>query len=338
MMKEALCYEKLGDRNVRCNLCRHHCLIAPGKRGICGVRENSGGMLQTLVYGILVAEHVDPVEKKPLFHFQPGSLTYSIATAGCNFRCQHCQNYSISQVPPGTARMPGTFRTPEQVVSSALAAGCRSISYTYTEPTIFFEFALDTARLAHAAGLSNIFVTNGYITPEALDLVAPYLEAANIDLKGFTDSFYRTVAGARLESVLETIRDYHRRGIWIELTTLLIPGLNDTSGELEELARFIVDELGADVPWHVSRFFPTYRMIDRPATPPETLHRAAEIGSRAGLRFIYQGNFVAPGAEDTLCPDCHATLVTRSGFQVTSCTVNKGGCSACGTCIAGVWE
>ncbi|GAM08166.1 putative protein [Geobacter sp. OR-1] len=336
-MQEALCYERVDDDAVRCHLCRHLCRIAAGKRGICGVRENRDGTLVTLVYGKVVAESIDPVEKKPLFHFQPGSSTYSIATAGCNFRCRHCQNYTISQVPPGTTQIPGVLRTPEEVVSSAIASGCRSISYTYTEPTIFFEFALDTARLARKAGLANVFVTNGYITPDALDLIAPVLDAANIDLKGFSDSFYREIAGAGLDGVLDTIRDYCRRGIWVELTTLLITGLNDSDEELEGLTRFIADELGVDVPWHISRFFPTYLMTDRPPTPVATLHRAAEIGKKAGLRYIYQGNAVETGREDTVCPGCKTPLVCRTGFRVTGVRITADVCPACSMVIAGRW-
>jgi pyruvate formate lyase activating enzyme len=337
VMKEALLYEKLDDGKVRCNLCLHHCLIVSGKRGICGVRENREGILRTLVYGKLVAENIDPVEKKPLFHFLQGALTYSIATAGCNFRCLHCQNYGISQVPPGPVKIPGTVRTPEEIVNTAIASGCRSISYTYTEPTVFFEFALDTAKLARKAGLANIFVTNGYITPDALDLIAPFIDAANIDLKGFTEVFYRDVAGAKLEGVLETIRNYQRHGIWVELTTLLIPGLNDSDEELAGLTRFIAEELGVDVPWHVSRFFPTYRITDRPATPLETLHRAAEAGTKAGLRYIYLGNIPEPGGEDTICPNCSSPLVSRSGFHVLSCKIINASCPECGTRIAGIW-
>jgi pyruvate formate lyase activating enzyme len=337
-MHEALLYEKCADGNVRCHLCRHRCLIAAGRRGICGVRENDGGTLRTLVYGRLVTENVDPVEKKPLFHFQPGSLTYSIATVGCNFRCLHCQNYSISQVPTGMTTIPGNLCSPEDVVRRAVASGCRSISYTYTEPTIFFEFALDTARLAREAGLSNIFVTNGYMTPEALDLIAPYLDAANIDLKGFSDRYYHEIAGAELHGVLETIRDFARRGIWVELTTLLIPGWNDAEDELDALVRFVVDELGADIPWHVSRFFPTYRLTDCPATPVETLHRAAAVGRKAGLSYIYLGNTPQPEGEDTVCSGCHAPLVSRTGFHVTYNGIKNDCCSRCGVRIAGVWS
>jgi len=337
-MKEALFYEKLDDGKVRCNLCRHYCLILPGKRGICGVRENRDGILLALVYGKLVAEHVDPVEKKPLFHFKPGSRTYSIATVGCNFRCQHCQNYSISQVPDGSLNVAGNSRTPEDVVRSAIEAGCSSISYTYTEPTIFLEFALDTARLAHQAGLSNIFVTNGYITPEALDPIAPYLDAANIDLKGFSEEFYRKVAGASLEGVMATIRDYVSRGIWVELTTLLITGLNDSDHDLEGLTRFIAEELGAAVPWHISRFFPTYLMTDRQSTPVETLYRAASIGKQAGLEYIYMGNVSEPGSEDTVCPSCASNIIVRAGFNVPLFRLNNDCCPDCGKRIAGIWS
>lgn len=335
-MKEALFFEQLDDGRLRCSLCRHRCIIADGKRGICGVRENRHGTLMSLVYGRVIAEHVDPVEKKPLYHFQPASLSYSVATAGCNFHCRHCQNYSISQVPPDMLEIPGTKRSPAEIVRRASQAGCRSISFTYTEPTIFFEFARDTAVLAHEAGLKTIFVTNGYITPEALELIAPYLDAANIDLKGFTDSFYREVVGARLEGVLETIRDYRRHNIWIELTTLIIPGLNDGDAELRAIARFIADELGVDTPWHVSRFYPTYLMTNRPGTPVETLNRAYDIGREAGLRYIYLGNVTAPGREDTACPGCGEQLIRRSGFSVLANRLATGSCPACGTAIAGI--
>jgi len=232
-MKEALFYEKSEGGKVRCGLCRFRCLIADGKRGICGVRENRGGILYSLVYAKSIAEQVDPIEKKPLFHFLPGSLSFSVATMGCNFRCRHCQNYTISQLPREDGRILGTELMPDEIVERALAADCRSISYTYTEPTIFFEYAYDTAVIAHRKGLKNVFVTNGYISEEALKFIHPYLDAANIDLKAFTDSFYReVVGGAKLEEVLASIRLYKKLGIWVELTTLIIPGLNDSDEEL----------------------------------------------------------------------------------------------------------
>jgi pyruvate formate lyase activating enzyme len=337
-MTEALFYEKLDDAMVRCNLCRHRCTIVNGHRGICGVRENRSGVLMTLVYGKLIAEHIDPVEKKPLFHFQPGSRSYSVATVGCNFHCRHCQNYTISQVPSDCVNIPGNDRLPEEIVRNAVAAGCRSISYTYTEPTIFYELALETAKLAREAGLRNIFVTNGYITAEALEGLAPYLDAANIDLKGFTDSFYREIAGARLEGVLETIRECRRLGIWIELTTLLIPNLNDSHKELTAMAGFIADELGCDVPWHLSRFFPMYKMTGLPPTPVATLLEAAQIGRRAGLRHIYVGNVSEGEWEDTRCPGCDATLIRRSGYFISCNTLSAGSCPDCGTQVAGIWS
>lgn len=334
-MKEALFYEPQEGGKVRCGLCRFRCLIRDGERGVCRVRENRGGILYSLVYGKLCAEHVDPVEKKPLFHLLPGSKCYSIATVGCNFRCRHCQNYSISQVP-ANAVIPGVERSPEQVVQQALATGCRSIAYTYTEPTMFFEFALDTARLAREAGLKNVFVTNGYITKEALAAIAPYLDAANIDLKGFSEDFYREVVHARLGEVLDSIIEYRRQGIWIEITTLIIPGLNDSTEQLQGIASFIVENLGNDTPWHVSQFYPTFQLTDRPRTPVETLRRACDIGSEAGLRYVYEGNVPGAGGENTRCPDCGALLIGRYGYLIESNRLNNGACPDCGAVIAGI--
>jgi pyruvate formate lyase activating enzyme len=338
-MKEAMFFEKLAGKKVRCGLCRFRCLIADGRRGICGVRENREGVLYSLVYGKSVAEQVDPIEKKPLFHFLPGSLSYSVATMGCNFRCRHCQNFAISQPPREDGRILGRQLLPDEIVAKALAAGCRSISYTYTEPTIFFEYAYDTAVLAHRNGLKNIFVTNGYITEEALSFLLPYLDAANIDLKGFTDSFYReVVGGAVLGEVLESIRLHKRLGIWLEITTLIIPGLNDSDEELTAIARFIADEVGCDTPWHVSSFHPDYQMTDRSWTPLATVRRARQIGIAAGLRYVYEGNVPGDGGENTLCPGCQALLVTRRGFSVHDNAVQDGKCPSCGFAVDGVWE
>jgi pyruvate formate lyase activating enzyme len=335
-MKEALFYEKTGDRQVRCGLCRFNCLIADGKRGICAVRENRGGTLYSLVYGKVIAEHVDPVEKKPLFHVMPGSSSFSIATVGCNFRCRHCQNYSIAQI--GRAgQIPGALRTPADIVQNAVSSGCSSISYTYTEPTIFFEFACDTARLATEAGLKNIFVTNGYIRSEPLAMIAPFLDAANIDLKGFSEKFYREIVGAKLSEVLACIIDYQRLGIWQEITTLIIPGLNDSDEELNGIAAFIAGNLGADTPWHVSQFYPTHQLTDRARTPLATLKRAREIGRAAGLHYVYEGNVPGEGGENTHCPCCSKVLVERSGFRVISNRLQKGCCPECGEKVAGLW-
>jgi len=334
-MKEAMFYERIEGGQVRCGLCRFRCLISEGERGICRVRENRGGTLYSLVYGKLCAGQVDPIEKKPLFHLLPGSRSYSIATVGCNFRCHHCQNYSISQVPPH-APVQGVEQAPQEVVRRAVAGGCRSIAYTYTEPTIFFEFAYDTAVLARQAGLKNIFVTNGYITSEALTMIAPYLDAANIDLKGFSEGFYRDFVHARLSEVLDSIIEHRRQGIWVEITTLIIPGLNDSEEELKGLAAFIVTNLGVDTPWHVSQFHPTYQLTDRPRTPVATLRRARDIGRAAGLRYVYEGNVPGEGGENTCCPSCSSLLIRRYGYTIEANSIRDGACPDCGTVIAGI--
>lgn len=335
-MKQAMFQEAREDKNVQCGLCSHRCFIQPGKRGICAVRENQNGILYSLVYDKVIARNIDPVEKKPLFHFQPGSLSYSIATPGCNFHCKHCQNADISQLPRDQhGQVPGEEVTPHAIVDAARRNRCSSISYTYTEPTVFFELAFETARLAADAGLKNIFVTNGYITPEALAAIRPYLHAANIDLKGYTDDFYKTVCGARLQPVLDAIRLYKEFGIWIEITTLVIPGHNDADEQLRGIARFIrsIDE---DIPWHVSRFHPTYKLTDQPRTPLETLKRARKIGFEAGLRYVYEGNIPGEG-EDTSCWSCKKTLVKRIGFTVEDNRIVDNKCPYCGVTIAGIW-
>jgi len=269
---EAYLYEILKDNKVKCNLCNHRCVIKDGKRGICGVRENQEGTLKTLVYGNLIARHIDPIEKKPLFHLLPGSLSYSIATVGCNFRCLFCQNADIAQMPSDSRGMIiGDLSTPEDVVDAAVKGGCKSIAYTYTEPTVFFEFAHDTAKLANKRDIYNVFVTNGYMTTEAIEMISPYLDAANVDLKAFNDDFYKKYCSAKLEHVKKTLQTMKRRGIFIEITTLLIPGLNDDKDELKDLASFIAKSLGPETPWHISRFHPTYKLTDRPPTPVKTL-------------------------------------------------------------------
>ena len=337
-MKEAMFYQKLDGGRVRCELCRFRCLIGTGKRGRCRVRENRDGTLFSLVYGRVVAEHVDPIEKKPLFHVLPGSRSYSVATVGCNFRCLHCQNYSISQPDEESVEHSGSFVAPETVVERALAAGCRSISYTYTEPTIFFEYAYETAVLARAAGLKNVFVTNGYITKDALALIAPYLDAANIDLKGFTDTFYRDVVGASFSEVLDCIREYKRLGIWIEVTTLVIPNRNDSEEELRGIAQFLVAEIGPQTPWHVTQFYPTYRLAGEPRTPPAKLRGARRIGLDAGLRYVYEGNVPGQGGENSCCPSCGGLLLKRYGYIIEKNFLARGRCPGCGQQIDGVWD
>jgi pyruvate formate lyase activating enzyme len=334
-MKEAMFYELDVDKQVRCRLCRFNCLINDGARGICQVRENRSGTLYSLVYGKLCAEHIDPIEKKPLFHVMPGSSTYSIATPGCNFKCRHCQNYSISQVPQNAA-IHGPVQTPQDIVQRAVENGCRSISYTYTEPTIFYEFAYDTARFAREAGLKNIFVTNGYISKEALSTIAPFLDAANIDLKGFSGSFYRDVIHASLSEVLDSIIEYRKHGIWLEITTLIIPGLNDSDRELQGIAEFIATNLGVDTPWHVSQFHPTYNLTDRSRTPVDTLRRACDIGHAAGLRYVYEGNVPGASGENTVCPSCTALLIRRYRYSIELNRISGGSCPDCGAVIAGI--
>ena len=334
-MKEAMFYERQSGEKVRCTLCRFHCLISDGDRGICHVRENRSGTLYSLVYGKLCAAHVDPIEKKPLFHVMPGSTSFSIATAGCNFRCLHCQNYSISQVGRNDG-ISGRVTTPQDVVQLAIDNNCSSISYTYTEPTIFFEFAYDTARSARAAGLRNIFVTNGYISTEALSAIAPFIDAANIDLKGFSETFYRDVVHASLPEVLKSILEHRKHGIWLELTTLVIPGHNDSDGELRGLADFIVTNLGVDTPWHVSQFYPTYKLTTQPRTPVATLRRARDIGFAAGLRYVYEGNVPGEGSESTWCPSCKKLLIKRSGYTIEGNWIRNGACPDCGASIAGI--
>ena len=333
-MKEARFYEPLGDGKVKCFLCAQYCTISPGKRGICAVRENRDGTLYSLVYGKVIARHIDPIEKKPLFHFHPGSTSYSIATVGCNFKCLHCQNYEISQYPKKHADIPGEDMTPEQVVKEAELVGCKSISYTYTEPTIFMEFAYDCARLAHEKGIKNVFVSNGYTSPDATRLIAPYLDGNNIDLKG-DDGFYKRVAGAKLQPVLDTIKLMKESGVWIEITTLIIPSYNDSEEFLRWVAGFI-KSVDPAIPWHVTQFYPTYQLMDKPRTPVATLRKAREIGLNTGLKYVYEGNVPGEGGENTYCPSCGESLVERYGFTLTRIGMKDARCSKCGSHIDGV--
>jgi pyruvate formate lyase activating enzyme len=311
-------------------------MIADGAKGVCGVRENRGGTLYTLVYGHVISENIDPIEKKPLFHFYPGSTAYSIATPGCNFRCRWCQNWGISQQPHEQRPVTGLAMTPDQVVAAARCVDSGSIAYTYTEPTVFFEFAFDTARLAHAKGMHNLYVTNGYMTAEMLEVFQPYLDAVNVDLKAFRDETYRHHVGARLEPVLDTLKKVKALGIWLEVTTLVIPSVNDDPAELRDAARFVAEELGTDTPWHISRFFPAYKMDAVPATPTETLRRAWQIGRKEGLEYVYVGNVPDNGYQNTVCPGCGRVLIRRNGLAVLSNLVRNGRCPQCGTSIAGV--
>ena len=336
MVHEALLYEKETDRRVRCALCAHRCRIEAGARGICGVRENREGVLYSLVYGRVIAENVDPIEKKPLFHLLPGSRSFSIATAGCNFSCAFCQNHDISQLPRDESRIVGRERTPAEIVEQARQSGCSSISYTYTEPTIYFEFAWDTAGIAREQGLKNVFVTNGYMTGEMLEFLSPRLDAANVDLKSFRDDFYKKQCGARLQPVLDSLKKMKELGVWVEVTTLLIPGLNDGEEELCNLAGFIFS-LGAETPWHISRFHPQYRMTGTPPTPAASIHRAAEIGKSTGLMYVYSGNLPGDVGENTLCARCSHILIGRYGFAIERLDLKGSACPRCGALLHGIF-
>ncbi|MCK5511384.1 MAG: AmmeMemoRadiSam system radical SAM enzyme [Thermodesulfovibrionia bacterium] len=335
-MKEAMFYEKLENKKVKCFLCAHNCLISEGRFGLCGVRENHDGTLYTLVYGKLISMNIDPIEKKPLFHFHPATTSFSIATVGCNFKCSHCQNYDISQYPRKHARISGQDATPEQIVDAAEKAGCKSISYTYTEPTIFFEFAYDCARLAHTRGIKNIFVSNGYTSPEATKTIAPYLDANNIDLKG-ENEFYKKLCGAKLQPVLDTIKLMKSLGVWVEVTTLVIPSYNDSDKTLQWIAGFI-KSVDSSIPWHVTQFYPTYKLLDQPRTPLETLRRAREIGLKTGLKYVYEGNVPGEGGENTYCHSCGELIIGRSGFFITENKIKDSRCFNCKTSIDGVFS
>jgi pyruvate formate lyase activating enzyme len=336
MIKEAMLWKALDESRVSCALCAHRCEIAPGQLGVCGVRRNDLGKLVTHVYGEVIAAHVDPIEKKPFHHFLPGTKSFSIATVGCNFSCAFCQNWEISQASKkdGT-RSRGLKLMPEVAVREAVARDCRSVSYTYTEPTIFFEFAYDTARLAKESGLRNNFVTNGYMTAEALETIHPYLDAANIDLKAFKDETYKKVCKARLGPVLDSIRLMKRLGIWVEVTTLVVPGLNDGNEEIAAIARFLVG-LDPNIPWHISRFHPDFEYTGVPVTPVRTLEKAYDIGKKEGLRFIYIGN-VGGLYEDTPCPSCGKVLIRRRGFDVEENLMNGAKCPFCDASVPGVF-
>ncbi|MCR4438581.1 MAG: AmmeMemoRadiSam system radical SAM enzyme [bacterium] len=335
-MKEALFYAKLEGGKVRCELCPHRCIIGEGKTGVCGVRQNKGGVLYSLVYGKAIAVHVDPIEKKPLFHVYPGSRSFSLATVGCNFSCRFCQNADISQMPRNTGHVAGEDLPPDEVVAAALRHHCRTIAYTYTEPTVFYEYAEACAQGAVAHGIKNVFVTNGFICEEPLRRLQGVLHAANVDLKGFDEQFYRKVVGGRLDSVLQTLRLMKELGMWVEVTTLLVPTHVDQEDQLRAIARFIVEELGKETPWHVTRFYPQYRLTDLPPTPLASLHRARQIGLEAGLHYVYSGNVPSDEGEHTYCYKCGATVIERHGFSVRQVRLREGACAHCGAPIHGI--
>jgi len=335
---ETAIYKKLDHNRVKCGICNHFCTIDPGMRGICMVRENRNGELISLVYRKVISRAIDPVEKKPIFHLMPGSRSYSIATEGCNFKCRFCQNSDISQIPKGhQGEIRGVDISPAMVVDQAITARCATISYTYTEPTVYFEFALETAKIARQKGLLNIFVTNGFMSQEVIQMISPYLDAANVDLKSFNDDFYRKQCKARLEPVKENLILMRSLGILVEVTTLLIPGLNDDPAEIRQMATFIAREIGVDTPWHISRFHPSYQMTEIGSTPVSTLKMAFEAGKSAGLRYVYTGNAPGLGSENTLCHLCGALLIERIGYNIRNHMADGGKCPDCKTEAYGIF-
>lgn len=323
---------------VQCELCPFRCFLPEGSRGICRVRMNVAGGLKTLVYAQPVSVHVDPIEKKPVYHMVPGSRIFSIATAGCNLRCNFCQNWEISQCYPEQARTGGQIMTPGQVVEAAIGTGCNSIAYTYSEPTVFYEYMLDTARLAKEKGLKNVMVSAGYINAKPLAKIAPYFDVIKIDLKGFNEKFYREVVGGDLKYVLDTLKELKRLGVFTEIVNLVVPSLNDNMQEIAGMSKWIYDNLGPDTPLFFTRFAPQYRLANLPATPLETLEEARKVAMAAGLRYVYIGNVPGHPAENTYCPGCGRVVVKRYGYTIVENNIKDGKCAFCGTKIPGVWK
>ncbi|MEN8126536.1 MAG: AmmeMemoRadiSam system radical SAM enzyme [Planctomycetota bacterium] len=335
-LKRAVLWQPQESQKVRCFLCNWRCEIADGKLGRCHVRKNIGGVLYSLNYDKLCAANPDPIEKKPLFHFQPGSRSFSIAAPGCNFQCVFCQNWQISQMPYYQNDLEGSGYSPDRIVEAAVQSGCKSIAYTYTEPTIFMELCADTAKLAKQKGLSNIFVSNGFMTAEAIEFARPWLDGINIDLKAFTESYYHDLCKAKLKPVLDTIRYIaNKTDIWMEITTLVVPGQNDSDDELRSIAEFIAKEASVDVPWHISRFYPQYKMADAKPTDEKVMGRAYDIGKEAGLRYVYMGNLPGARAESTFCYSCGVLLIERAGYQIQKNNIDDCYCPQCDVKIAG---
>lgn len=330
-MKEALLWKKTEGKNLECFACAHHCFIMPDRRGVCGVRKNIDGTLYSLVYNKAAAVNIDPIEKKPFFHFLPDSTALSFGTLGCNFRCRNCQNWDISQEPKMAEPTFGPDITPEELVNEAIKYKCASIAYTYSEPTIFIEYAYDTMRLAKKMGLRNVWISNGYLTPESVGLIKDHINAANIDIKSFDNKFYQTNCGAKLAPVLDTCKLLKKNKIWLEITTLIIPTLSDSPSMLESIAKFIKEELGSETPWHVSAFSPdiSWQCQEYPPTTIESLHKARGIGLKAGLKYVYTGNIMGDEGENTYCPKCGTLAIKRINYEIERMD-KKGKCSNCG--------
>jgi pyruvate formate lyase activating enzyme len=335
-MKPALLYEKVDQGKVKCLVCAHHCVINEGGLGVCRVRKNVKGELFSLNYDKVAATHPDPIEKKPLYHCLPASTSFSIAAMGCNFKCTFCQNHSLSVIT-AERQIYGKNISPEELVRQALTYDSKTIAYTYSEPTIYFELMLETARIARENGLKNVMVTNGYMSRESFDMMRPYLDAANIDLKAFSEDFYKTYSSARLAPVLETIKRMNESGVWVELTTLLIPGLNDDEAEIKQLIDFIVG-VDENIPWHVSRFFPQYKLTDAPITPTGSIFHCLETAKVKGLRYLYGGNISGDEWSHTHCHNCGALLIERAGYYTRMINMTDGQCGNCQTRIPGIWK
>jgi pyruvate formate lyase activating enzyme len=330
-MHEAKFYKKISGTTLQCQLCNHFCAIKDGEKGFCRARENRGGKLYSLVYGYPVAINIDPVEKKPLFHFMPGSLSYSLGTLGCNFRCKNCQNWDISQEENISKKERSMeYFSPEKIVEEALGNECQSIAYTYNEPTIWTEYALDIMKLATKNNLKNIWVSNGFMADACLDAITPYLDAINIDIKSFDDEFYKENCAARLKPVLENCEKIKRKNIHLEITTLIIPTLSDDIEILKKIAEFIAVKLGDDTPWHISKFSPeiSWRLRRLPATEEEVIYKAYEVGKEAGLKYIYAGNLPGDQKENTYCPNCGEIAIRRLGYEIERFD-NNGRCPQC---------
>ena len=334
-LKEAGYYKELGGGVVQCKLCPHFCVLNPGETGLCRVRKNISGKLYSLVYGQPVSIHLDPIEKKPLFHFLPGSTAYSVATAGCNLRCLYCQNWEISQAFPKDVK--SVEKTPEQLVEEALALGAQSIAYTYTEPIVFYEYMLETAKLARQKGLKNVVISAGYINPEPLKELCQHVDAIKIDLKAFNNSFYKKIVGGELEPVLNTLKTIKEQGIWLEIVYLVIPGENDDPEEVREMSQWIKQNLGEHVPLHFSRFHPMYKLINLPPTPEQTVKQLRNIALEQGLKYVYTGNLGDWQTESTYCPGSDEMAIKRKGYFVTQINFNQGVC-ANGEQIPGIWR
>ena len=331
MKREAMLYDKV-EKALNCKICQRRCIISEGNRGFCTMRENDGGKLYTLNYAAASSVAVDPIEKKPLFHFYPGSTSFSLGTLGCNFRCRYCQNWTISQADLET--VPTNDIPPERAVELAKEYGCRSISWTYNEPTMWFEYTLDSAKLAHKEDIKTVYVTNGYMSEEALELLAPHLDAANVDLKGMSDRFYSELCDARLQPVLDNIKRMQEAKIHMEITNLVIPGYNDSEEDLKALIKFMVDEVGVEVPLHFTMFFPYYQMQEVPPTEIQTLEKAYKMAKEAGMKYVYVGNVPHTDGENTRCPECGELLIERDGFQIVDEKLEKT--RKCPSCGAGI--